>query len=228
MVDLTTEMAGLWTALGPAPSHRGRIILFTSGHRGNGVSTVAREFARLATVRASRPVWLIDADLGVQKQVDILAASPDRFGRAGDIVSGSPDGSCFYAVVPPVWNTKGQPVRPAQLLSAQAFMGRRLFVTRFMAEALVIGQKAVILGQGDYWAALANYADMIILDVPGGTNPDDVLALIPFADDVVLVVAEGEDVEASLAIKLAIEMAGGKVAGMVLNRSTYGRKQKSS
>ncbi|HAC00758.1 MAG TPA: hfsB, partial [Brevundimonas sp.] len=30
MVDLTTEMAGLWAALGPAPAHRGRVILFAA------------------------------------------------------------------------------------------------------------------------------------------------------------------------------------------------------
>ena len=52
MVDLTGEMAGLWAALGPAPAHRARIIQFVGASTGEGVSTVAREYARLAAVRA--------------------------------------------------------------------------------------------------------------------------------------------------------------------------------
>ena len=64
MVDLTTEMAGLWAALGPAPAHRGRVIQFVSATSGEGVSTVAREYARLAAVRARKPVWLIGNNRG--------------------------------------------------------------------------------------------------------------------------------------------------------------------
>ena len=52
MVDLTTEMAALWAALGPAPGHRGRVIQIAAAGSGEGVSTVAREYARLAAVRA--------------------------------------------------------------------------------------------------------------------------------------------------------------------------------
>ncbi len=70
MVDLTTEMAGLWAALGPAPAHRGRVILFAAATSGEGVSTVAREFARMAAVRGRRPVWLIDGDLSQQGQME--------------------------------------------------------------------------------------------------------------------------------------------------------------
>ena len=46
MVDLTSEMAGLWAALGPAPSHRGRVIQVVAANSGEGASTVAREYAR--------------------------------------------------------------------------------------------------------------------------------------------------------------------------------------
>ena len=78
MVDLTTEMAGLWAALGPASAHRGRVIQFASATTGDGVSTVAREYARLAAVRARKPVWLIDGDLSQQGQMDAIAAEPER------------------------------------------------------------------------------------------------------------------------------------------------------
>ena len=91
MVDLTTEMAALWAALGPAPGHRGRVVQIAAANTGEGVSTVAREYARLAAVRARRPVWLIDADLAQQGQLEAVAAEPDRFGALGKaaIVTGS-------------------------------------------------------------------------------------------------------------------------------------------
>ncbi|MEY3842111.1 MAG: hypothetical protein RLZZ542_1221, partial [Pseudomonadota bacterium] len=76
MVDLTSEMAALWAALGPAPGHRGRVVQIAAAGSGDGVSTVAREYARLAAVRARRPVWLIDADLARQGQMDAVAAQP--------------------------------------------------------------------------------------------------------------------------------------------------------
>ena len=41
MVDLTSEMASLWAALGSAPAHRGRVIQIASATSGEGVSTVA-------------------------------------------------------------------------------------------------------------------------------------------------------------------------------------------
>ena len=72
MVDLTSEMAALWAALGPAPAHRGRVIQIAAANTGEGVSTVAREYARLAAVRARRPVWLIDGDLAQQGQLEAV------------------------------------------------------------------------------------------------------------------------------------------------------------
>lgn len=218
MVDLTAEMAGLWTALGAAPAHRGRLVLFTSGRRGEGVSTISREFARLAAARARKPVWLVDADLAGQEQVRMMSAEPHRFGRAGEAVVGSPDGSSFFAVIPPLLNRERQPVRPARLLSAKPFLGRRLFVTNFHAEYLTASHKAVVLGQGDYWDALSRHSETVVIDAPSG---DVALALAPYADAVVMVVREGLDVAEHLAFKSQLEAAGAQIKGIVLNRATY-------
>ena len=218
MFDLTAEMAGLWTALGPPPQHRGRVLMFTSGYRGEGVSTIAREFARLAAARARKPVWLVDADLPKQEQVAFMSTQPHRFGRAGEAVTGSPDGSSFFAVLPPVKGSNGAPIRPARLLSAKPFLGRRLFVTNFHGEHLKHSQKPVVLGQGDYWQALSQHSETVVIDAPNG---EAALSLAPFADAIVLVVREGADVAEHLHFKSQIEAAGGEVKGVVLNRSTY-------
>ena len=119
MVDLTSEMAGLWAALGPAPAHRARVIQFASAATGEGVSTVAREFARLAAVRARKPVWLIDGDLTQQGQLEAVAAEADRFGQLGKPAQASPDGSCFFAVTPRVVGRDGKPVPAARLMTAR-------------------------------------------------------------------------------------------------------------
>lgn len=217
MVDLTAEMVGLWTALGPAPVHGCRVIMFTSGAQGEGVSTISREFARLAAARAKRPVWLVDADLNAQEQVERISAEPHRFGRAGETVVGSPDGSSFYTILPSVRSGDGRALRPAQFLSAKPFLGRRLFVTRFNAEPLQGAHKPVVLSQGDYWAALRKHSETIIIDAPS----DVAQTLSPYVDAVVLVVREGADVASHLVLKHQLEADGAPMKGVVLNRSTY-------
>lgn len=217
MVDLTAEMAGLWTGLGPAPVHGCRLVLITSGRRGEGVSTVSREFARLAAARAKKPVWLVDADMTSQDQLNHIEREPHRFGRAGEAVVGSPDGSSFFTILPSVRSADGRPLRPAQFLSAKPVLGRRLFVTRFNSELLIGGQKPAVLGQGDYWAALRQHAETIVVDAPS----DVALTLSAYADAVVLVVREGSDVAEHLSFKHQLEVEGAPLKGMVLNRSTY-------
>jgi hypothetical protein len=48
MVDLTSEMADLWTALGAPTVGPTRVIQFVAATTGEGASTVAREFAFFA------------------------------------------------------------------------------------------------------------------------------------------------------------------------------------
>ena len=159
MVDLTSEMAGLWAALGPAPAHRARVIQFASAATGEGVSTVAREFARLAAVRARKPVWLIDGDLAQQGQLETVSAEPDRFGQVGKAAQGSPDGSSFYAVTPRVTGRDGKPVPDSRLLTARSCLGGRLWVTHFHMEALRSGHRVEAVGEPRYWEALRPHAD---------------------------------------------------------------------
>ena len=222
MVDLTTEMAGLWAALGPAPAHRGRVIQFASACTGDGVSTVAREYARLAAVRARRPVWLVDGDLSQQGQMDAIAAEPERFGRLAAPVKASPDGSAFYAVTPAMRGRDGLPVPPARLMTARACLGGRLFVTRFHTELLRAGPRVEPVGEARYWTALRAHADTVVIDTPAADRSDMAIALAPFVDATVLVVAaETTAADESVALRDEIDAVGGHIAGMVMNRSTW-------
>ena len=222
MVDLTSEMAALWAALGPAPAHRGRVIQIASANTGEGVSTVAREYARLAAVRARKPVWLVDADLAQQGQQETIAAWPDRFGRLGAAASVTPDGSIFYAVTPRIMDRAGKPVHPARLMTARPCLGGRLWVTRFAAEHLRSGQRAEPVADPRYWDALRKHADTVVIDSPAADRNPMAIALAPFVDATVIVVAaESTAAGEPVILRDEIEAAGGKIAGVVVNRSTY-------
>jgi len=221
MVDLTTEMAGLWAALGPSPAHRGRVIQVVSPSSGEGASTVAREYARLAAVRARKPVWLVDGDLLNQGQMEALARAPERFGRMGKSAQATPDGSIFYAVTPRPQDGQGRPLHPARLLSARACLGGRLWVTRFATETLRSGQKVEALSDPRYWDALRAHADTVVIDAPAADRSDTAVTLAPLVDASVLVVGEAADPTESMALRDALEAGGGRIAGLVVNRSTY-------
>lgn len=222
MVDLTSEMAALWAALGPAPGHRGRVVQIAAASSGEGVSTVAREYARLAAVRARRPVWLIDADLAQQGQAEAVAAEPDRFGRVGKAAIATPDGSIFFAVTPRVTDRAGKPVHPARLVTARPCLGGRLWVTRFAGESLRSGQRAEVVADARYWDALRRHADTVVIDTPAADRSDTAITLAPFVDSTVLVVAaESTAPNEPLILRDEIEAVGGRIAGVVVNRSTY-------
>ena len=215
-------MAGLWAALGPASAHRGRVIQIAAAGSGEGVSTVAREYARVAAVRARKPVWLIDGDLAQQGQLEAIAAEPERFGRIGPAAQASPDGSSFFAVSPRLTNREGKPVSPVRLLTARPCLGGRLWVTRFATEHLRSGQRAGVVAEPRYWDALRAHADTVVIDTPAADRNDMAITLAPFVDATVLVVAaDSTGADEPLALRDEIEAAGGRIAGMVMNRSTW-------
>jgi Mrp family chromosome partitioning ATPase len=219
MVDLTAEMAALWTSLGtPAPGHA-RAIQFIAAQDGEGVSTVAREFARFAAARTARPVWLINTDPASDTQPEAFKADPVRFGPLGDMAQASPDGSMFFAVQPQSLDPSGKPIPNARYLVAHPMNGRKLWVTRFRRDLLVPGQSLHILPLADYWNALRKHAGLIVVDSPSAARTSEGLTIAPFMDCTVLVVAAGgSNTRAASRLKDAILAAGGRCAGLVFNR----------
>ena len=198
------------------------MVQIAAAGSGEGVSTVARDYARLAAVRARRPVWLIDADLARQGQMDAVAAQPERFGMLGKAAIATPDGSIFFAVTPRIMDRAGKPVHPARLMSARPCLGGRLWVTRFAAEHLRSGQRAEPVSDARYWDALRKHADTVVIDAPAADRSDMAITLAPYVDATVLVVAaESGAVSEPLILRDEIEAVGGRIAGVVVNRSTY-------
>ena len=220
MIDLTTEMAQLWTSLGGWIPGRGRVIQVVSATRGEGASTIAREFARLACSKVRRPVWLTDLDLMEPGQHAAILEEPERFGSLGPDKPASPDGSIFFTVQPPRRGPDGKPVPDAWYLAARQVGGRRLWVTRFRREHLLDGQRAHLAPSGAYWAALRRHADVVVVDAPSADRSSAALAMAPFVDTTVIVVAgDGGDVRRTADLRDGIASAGGRCAGIVFNRA---------
>jgi hypothetical protein len=220
MVDLTDEMASLRASLAPVRAERARILLFVAATRGEGTSTVAREYARLAAAKSRRAVWLVDADLDAQRQLKAVDSEPDRYGELGEEAAASPDDSAFFTIEPPLLGRDGRVLPPARLASARPALGGRLWVTSLRRQVLDRDQAVKIDPSPDYWNALRKHSAEIVIDAPAADRSDAAIALAPLADLVVLVVAaEAAAPEAALVLRQGIEAAGGRVAGLVFNRA---------
>lgn len=224
MVDLTTEMAQLWGSLGAPLPGRARVVMFVAAHDGEGASTVAREFARVAVGRAEKPVWLIDLDLDGPGQLEAISEQAAQYGALGRPAAATPDGTVFFTVQPPARDPAGRTIPDARYLAAQPVGGRKLWVTSFRREALAQGQRIHLLPQPDYWRALRRHADLIVVDAPAFSRSEACLTVAPFADLVILVVAAEEaDTRGPAELRDAITEVGGRCAGIVFNRARIDR-----
>ena len=221
MVDLNVEMTELWGSLGaPAPG-RAHVVQFVAARRGEGVSTVAREFAHFAAKRAGRKTWLIDLDLTASPQHQAIAMAPERYGVLGPGASASPDGSAFFTVQPPAPKPGGGVWPDAKYLTAHSVGGPGLWVTRFNREALRGRQKVHILPSVDYWAALRRHAEIIVVDSPSADRSQAALTLAQHMDQIVLVVsAQQADVRPPALLRDALASAGGQCAGLFFNQAS--------
>ena len=227
MVDLTVEMAQLWSALRPAsPVHAPgpQVIQFVAATRGEGTSTVAREFARFAAARAQRPVWLVETDLTAGVQHQAISEAAQVYGALGRQTAAAPDGSCFFAVQPPAIAPDGRPWPAARYLVAHPVAhpmgGPGFWVTRFRREALRPGQSVQLLAAPDYWNALRRHAELIIIDSPSADQSTAGRTLAPLVDTTVLVMAaDCGDAAAAAQLKASLIEAGGRCAGVMLNRA---------
>ncbi|MFI4935245.1 MAG: sugar kinase [Caulobacterales bacterium] len=213
-------MAELWASLGAPPPGRARSFEFVAARNGEGVSTVAREFALYAARELGRRVWLIDLDLMAQTQAQILADDAVRYGSLGPAAQATPNGSMFFAVQPALKRPDGRPWPDARYISAHQVGGSGLWVTHFRREAMRGRQGVHILPIADYWNALRRHADLIVVDAPAAERSQAALIVAPFVDEVILVVAADEgDVRAQGQLRDAVIEAGGRCAGLFFNRA---------
>jgi Mrp family chromosome partitioning ATPase len=219
MLDLSAEMAELWTSLGAPTRGRARAVEFIAARDGEGVSTVAREFAIFAANVVGRRVWLVDLDLMGQSQAETIGHAPARFGDLGPAASATPDGSIFFSVQPPLRRPDGRPWPDSRYICAHAVGGAGLWVTRFRRDALGGRQGVHVTPTPDYWNALRRHADLVVVDAPAADRSQAGLTVAPFMDDVVLVVsADDGDVRGPAQLRDALAEAGARCSGLFVNR----------
>jgi Mrp family chromosome partitioning ATPase len=221
MVDLSAEMMELWTSLGAPAAGRPRVIQVISARQGEGTSTVARELALYAAMGARRSVWLVDMDLLASPQHGVIRADPDRYGALGEAVAATPDGSMFFTVQPGARTSEGQPWPDAGYLAAHRVGQGRWWVTRFRREVLRAGQTVHVLARDDYWRAMRQHADVVIVDSPAADRSQAGVTIAPYVDQTLLVVsADQADVKPPAVLRDSIAAAGGAVSGLFFNRAT--------
>lgn len=221
MVDLSAETTDLWAALGKPTPGRGRVVQIAAARSGVGTSTVARELALTASRRPGASVWLVDLDVLGPSQFSQISADPDRYGVLGPPSAATPDGSVFLTVQPPSLGRDGRALPDAAYVAAYQVGDARWWVTRFLRDQVRGGQGVHILPRHDYWDGLRKHADLIIVDCPAADRSQAALTIAPAMDQTVLVVAADDpDVRSPARFRDSLGAAGGKVAGVFLNRTT--------
>ena len=220
MVELGSEMAELCGRLASVPGGPGRVLQFVSAESGEGVSTVAREFARFVARDARRGVWLVELDVFKGEHHAVIAADPARYGPLGEPTRASPNEASFFSVDPKLQGVDGRPWPDIRYLDAYPVGEQRWWVTRFRREALKPGQDVRILNAPGYWNTLRAHSDWVIIDAPAMSRSPASVAIAPLVDANVLVVSgEGRDLTAAQRLKTALTDAGGRCAGMVFNKA---------
>jgi hypothetical protein len=220
MVDLSSDMAELCGRLAAVPGGPGRVLQFVSAQAGEGVSTVAREFARFAAQDARRGVWLVELDLFRSAHFDAIATDPETYGELGEATRASPNETAFFSVDPKLQGVDGRPWPDVRYLDAFPVGDRRWWVTRFRREALKPGQEVRIVNTPGYWNTLRAHADYVVVDAPALSRSPAALAVAPLVDANVLVVSgDSRDVSEAQRLKAALTEAGGRCAGVVFNKA---------
>ena len=198
-ISLSEEMAWLHNqidSLLPATTHR--LIQFMGVHKGEGVSTIVREFAKIAAEVHGKSVLVLDSAyqdpsrkinlnitceygwLDLLEREDLIDKALFRFGTS----------NLFFAPI----SFQASLVAPLKDLSATS----------------------------DLWMKLKDRFDLILIDSSSDLNSNDSIALSKSADGVVIVLeAEISKKRTVKNIIKRVSSNGGTILGVILNKRKY-------
>jgi len=203
----TFSVEGVLDALAMQPGRgEGRAIMFVSGRRGVGVTTLAHAVTQAA---GARMIFAIDLDLKRNALARTLAGG----GRLGPALEGRVDGQKFYSVRGPQ-GALMQESTPA--FSYHQVGGGHVYAGVFNARVLPPGGRVVVSSAPQYWDAVRLSGAMAVVDAPSLDRSQIALRVARNMDGVVLVVGgEPGDAPAATAAKDALTAAGANVMGLV-------------
>lgn len=203
----TFSVEGILDALAMQPGRgEGRAIMFVSGRRATGVTTLAQAVTQAAGARA---IYAIDLDLKRNALARTLAGKS----RLGPSQDGRIAGQTFYSVRG-AHGVLMQEREPA--FAYHQVAGTRVFAGVFDAQALPHGGRVVVSSAPHYWDAARLSGAMAVVDAPSLDRSQIALRVARHMDGVVLVVGGAPGgAPAATAAKEALTAAGANVMGLV-------------
>jgi protein-tyrosine kinase len=204
-VDMEQEMIALYqtiTAALPGIDHRSILIV---GSRSNeGTSTIARELAKVASLRLEKNVLLIDLDRS-RPEHHIYTKST----MGNNTAEQSPDDR--------VLTTKDSTENDLHQVEESSLYVMPLFQRTMITPRTIESAKG-----GAFWDPLKERFDLIIVDSPPVMLFPDGPAIVSKVDGVILVVeAEKTRWQVALNVKEKIIKSGGIILGIVFNKRKY-------
>lgn len=198
-MEMEEEMLNLYhTIESLLPDRKKRVIVFLGSSEGEGTSTIAREFARVAIMTLGQNVLLVDADRHNPTQHFFCNVSPE-FCLDDAIQSGDGPEKALYQV--------GKSSLFVSLVSRNSTSAVNIFDSP----------------QFDHlWESLKERFDLILVDSPPATVSSDGFTMFRKADGVVIVVeADKTRWPVVQSVREKVVQHGGSVLGLVLNKRKY-------
>lgn len=218
MKDLGREMAVVNRQLARSGlAEGGRLVMFISARRGEGVSSVASSAALEAAQHVQRPAWLIDLDVMGNRMFNAFAvgALARKWGGVGKPYSACLRETPFFSIRP---TEPGAGINPSSFTAHQVG-NTKLMVTQFDSSSLQPGQSLQVRSRPEYWDAVRESTDWTVVDAPALESSSAGLAVAGQMDNCVIVSKADETPPDEVEnLRDQLEAHGARVSGVVLNR----------
>jgi len=198
---------------------RGTVIQFIAARRGEGASTIARDFARVAAQNSERPVLLLDLDWSAPSQYEHFQRAATSVGGLGS----EPGPAVDLGIEPAVllrFTDKSLPQPLARTtVTVHRIGATALHVSRLTEAGPGAPPAAARLSYPAFWDQVRAAVGVTVIDSPPVFSSFDGLAVSPTADKVVVVI-EAESTRIPVAQELIgrLTSQGADIAGIVLNK----------
>jgi Mrp family chromosome partitioning ATPase len=194
------EMIGLHQALSSLlPYPEKKIIQFIGSRKGEGTSTLVRQFSIISAIKTGiKPTLLVDADCKYPSQHLFFDINPE-YSWEDVLTKDEPIDKALYQI--------GESRLFVSLISKQAPFSRQIFESPRAS---------------NFWEELRQRFDLILIDSPPAITSSDGLIISSRADGVVLIL-EAEKTRWTVAesVKNKIIKNGGNLLGVVINKRRY-------
>ncbi len=195
-MDMEQEMVDLYQTITAAlPDTDHRAVLLVGSRSNEGTSTVARQLARVVSLRMEKSVLLIDLD----------RSRPDLH---------------IYSKSNPTVNSQGALKTEAEInQSLTRVEDSNLYVMPLFWRTMASPRTIDDAKRTDFWESFKSRFDLIIVDSPPASMFPDGPAIVSRLDGVILVVeAEKTRWHVALSVKEKILKSGGNILGIVFNK----------